>query len=344
MYLTEKEIFSQYKALKQTFNYFMEKKDDIRRFKEKYCFKGITYIGSGSGACLCESAEVSAKVYMDMSANSLTAGDLMLNFSHYSNLLKDSLIVTPSRSGSTTEVIKAIEKAKESHKTLAISISAKKDSVLGKICDLSLELPWAFDESVCQTRTVTNLYMANLILIAIFSGNDKLIDEIKQSIEKGEMFIEKYSHMLEEIGKDDWWDRVVVLGDSELQGIASEAAIAFMEIPQIQANFHHILDVRHGPIVLINDKTLVVMACSNYGISLQKDLIKDIQKKGAKIITIGSSEGLGSDYHVNIPDYCNYGVKGIPFIFVPQVIAYNKAKLKGINPDLPDGLESYIEL
>ena len=33
------------------------------------------------------------------------------------------------------------------------------------------------------------------------------------------------------------WDNVVILADSELYGIASEASIAFVESPQVHANY-----------------------------------------------------------------------------------------------------------
>ena len=37
--------------------------------------------------------------------------------------------------------------------------------------------------------------------------------------------------------------------------IASEGALAFKEIARIPSISYHLLDVRHGPMVLIDDKT-----------------------------------------------------------------------------------------
>ena len=61
--------------------------------------------------------------------------------------------------------------------------------------------------------------------------------------------MERYAPLAQEVAQEEW-ESVVVLADSELDGIASEAAIAFVEIPQVHANYYHVLDVRHGPMVL----------------------------------------------------------------------------------------------
>lgn len=344
MYLTEKEIFTQYEALDKTYQYFLGKAEEIGDFTNKINYNSITFIGCGSSYCLAQSAETSAKIQLGIPANSIPAGDLMINFPFYRKILKDTLLVVNSRSGSTSEVLAAVKRAKKELNTPCILISAKTNSELGNIVDLNIELPWSFDESVCQTRTVTNFYTANLLLLAIINNDDSILNEIKIAINKGEEYINEYTPLLEKIAKDNIWNKVVLLADSELDGIANEAAIAFKEIPQLPSNYYHVLDVRHGPMVLIDDKTLVIMAVAPFESSYQRELIKDIKNKGAKVISFGSKEEIGADYHIKVSDYENYSVKGIPFIFISQVIAYYKALELGINPDKPLGLDPWIEL
>jgi fructoselysine-6-P-deglycase FrlB-like protein len=72
VYLTEKEIFGQYKALKETYQYFLDQKQVIQDFKNKTHFKSMTYIGCGSGYCLCQSGEISAKLRMESCKSSGT--------------------------------------------------------------------------------------------------------------------------------------------------------------------------------------------------------------------------------------------------------------------------------
>jgi len=346
MYKTEVEIMSQYKALARTYEYFMAKSLEIKEFCQHHSFASLTFIGAGSGYCICQSGEISAKMRLGIPANSIPAGDLMLNFPHYEKIIQNTLLIALSRSGSTTELVLAVQNAKHKYSTPCISVCATRNSDVSRLADLNLEIPWVFDESVCQTRTVSNFYAANLLLIGILGNDLTLLDEIKSCIEAGEAYMKEYTQCLREISQDDKWEKVVVLADSELQGIASEGALAFKEICRIPSNYYHILDVRHGPMVLIDDNTLVIMACSPYGSYYQQALIADIKNKGAQVITVGtrSASSWGSDVHIVVPDYDNYGVMGIPFIFVPQAIAYFRAVYRGINPDVPEGLKPWIKL
>lgn len=346
MYKTEREIMSQYEALGKTYRYIMDRRDELKAFMDKQHCKSVTFIGCGSSYSLCKSAEISFKLRSGMAANSIPAGDLMINFPHYERLMKDTLLVVPSRSGSTTEVIRAVEKVQDKYDTPCISISAASDSRLGRMADINLELPWAFDESVCQTRTVTNLYFANLLLIAILLEDSLLIDELNRAVQNGNAYMERVQGEINEIAKRVGWEKVVVLADSELAGIAEEGALAFNEICQIPSNYYHVLDVRHGPMVLINDRTMVIMVCSPWGESYQKDLIRHLKSKGAFVVTVSSREGnvWGSDCNISIPPYQNYGVYGVPFILVPQLLSYYKAIEDGVNPDAPQGLDPWIKL
>jgi fructoselysine-6-P-deglycase FrlB-like protein len=346
MYLTKNELLSQNKALEKTFRYFLQKKEAISEFKEENKIDYLTFIGSGSSYYLGQSSEMSARIHLGLPSTALAAGDLILNFSHYQKILQKSLLVSLSRSGKTTEVVLAVKRSKEAYNTPFISVCASKGSELSKLADLSLEMPWSFDESVCQTRTVTNLYTAALLLLSLLGEQDGIIEEIEQAINLETEYIDNYKDPLREFVQDFSWNKVVVLADSELQGLGQVGALAFKEIAMVPSNYHHILDVRHGPMVLVDEDTLVIIAISPNKLSYQEDLVRDLKESGALVITVGEEqeETKGSDLHVVIPEFKNYGVRGIPFIFVPQSIAFYKAVQQGINPDQPRNLSPWINL
>lgn len=346
MYKIKNEIFSQYDALKKTYDYFIDRADEIKEFWETNKTDSMTFTGCGSSFSVCRSAEVSARIRLDIPAYSMATGDLLVNFNHYDNVMNKTMLIAPSRSGSTSEVIMAVNKAKEKHNIPCVSISAKVDSELGRLSDLNLEIPWAFDESVCQTRTVTNLYMACLLFVGILADDRDLLEELKQSIHSGNAYIDEYSPIMKEIAQSHPWEKVVVLGDSEVQGIAEEGSLAFKEICRAPSSFHNVLDVRHGPMVLIDNKTLVIVACSPEEESYQKDLISDLKAKGALVVTVSHKKDnvWGADYNISVPKYNNFAVMGVPFIFVPQAVSFYKAIHLGINPDMPEGLDPWIKL
>ncbi|HHY15236.1 MAG TPA: SIS domain-containing protein, partial [Firmicutes bacterium] len=174
MYLTRKEIFGQYEALRKTYDYMLEREQQIKTVFEKHKPKSLTFIGCGSGYTLCHSGEVSTKLRLNLPANAVAAGDLLVNFEQYRGLLTDTMIIAASRSGGTSEVVLSVERAKEMG-VPTVAIPAKENSPLAALAELSLEIPWVFDESVCQTRTVTNFYAAQLLLIAILAEDRQLL-------------------------------------------------------------------------------------------------------------------------------------------------------------------------
>ncbi len=346
MYKIETEIFNQYDSLAQTYHYLVGHVEEIKEFWDNGGFRSITFIGCGSSYSLCKSAEVSAKLLLGCPVNSIPGGDVLLNFPMYKELLKGSLLIIPSRSGSTSEIVNVVKQAKEQLGSKCIAISAVEASELSRICDMSFELTWAYDESVCQTRTVTNLYMTDLMIIGAMAGNMGLLQEIKEAVNNEEKFIKQYTEKLKDIAEKALWDKVVVLSDGELKGIGDEGSLAFKEISQLQSNHYHILDLRHGPMVLVNERTLVIIECPPYNYKYQHELINDIKKKKATVVTVSSEAGdsMDSDLDIKLKAYKNYGINGIPFIFVSQAISYFRAMKDGLDPGNPPGLDPWIKL
>ncbi len=176
---TNLEIFSQYEALQKSIKYLDE-------FNEKGIItdllqsrKTTIFIGCGSSYSISKSAEKTLRRYGKNDVFAFPAGDVLVNSEEYFGIFEDALIIVPSRSGQTSEIILAIEKIKEKMDVDVLSISMVKESPIGAMSVMNLEFPWAFDESVCQTRTVTNLYMILLYLSGLLTSQPTLINEIR---------------------------------------------------------------------------------------------------------------------------------------------------------------------
>lgn len=269
----------------------------------------------------------------------------MVNFKSNKKAFEDSIVVAISRSGDTTEILKTVTAMKTELGTPVVGITCVEDSQLGKIADLCLMMPWTFDESVCQTGTVTNLYAATALLLAGFARNNSVYDDMKKMTAVGDNFISENVSAFKNIANKRW-DKVVVLADGEISGLACEGALAFKEICCTISNYYHVLDVRHGPMVLIDKNTLVIADLKPDNKEYQLDLITDVVRKGATIVvsTDDSYEAIKNiDLHVKHPNVGNIA-EGLPFINVAQLIAYQRAILKGIDPGNPEGLDAWINL
>lgn len=347
MSLTYSEIKQQYAALQQTYDYMMSKRSDIVAFVRGLQTKSVTFVGCGSSYCLSESAAFSVRLRAGIPASALAGGDLMLNPQRYRPLMEETLIIAPSRSGSTSEVVEAVKLIREYKQVPVLALSCVAGSPLSQKADFTLELPWAFDNSVCQTRTVSNLYTANLMIAAFLGEDEKLLNDLAVVIRQGEAYMERVESAIRQAA-DFEWSNAVLLADGELQGIAAEGAIALTEIAKVQAHSFHLLDVRHGPMVTVGADTLVIALLTADGTAHQSKLIQDIKGRGATVIAYADRAGVidpaAADLAVESGAELDIAVQGIPFIFIPQIVALVKAERLGINPDSPDGLTAWVKL
>jgi glucosamine--fructose-6-phosphate aminotransferase (isomerizing) len=346
MNTTYEEIKSQYVALKKTVEYMKEKQTEITSFFEHLQTRSFVFIGSGSSYYVSQSAEMIVKTEMGLPASSMPAGDVMVNYESYRNIFSGSTVVAISRSGNTTEIINTINTIKKDLDVSVLGITCVENSDLNKVADLTLNLPWAFDQSVCQTRTITNLYTVVALIVAALSKNKSISDNIEKVIVNGDKFLSDYEDTLKSIGYEHW-DKVVVLADGKITGIATEAALAFNEIAKVPSNYYHLLDARHGPAVLLDQNTLVIAAISKGQLEYQLSLIHDFVNKGCIVIACKDksihdidSVRLNVTYETDLDDIS----VGIPFVNVSQLISYYKAQQKGLNPDEPEGLDAWIKL
>lgn len=341
---TYEEMKGQYSALKDTAAYISNRINALNRFLDEKPYQNIAFIGCGSSYSVSKSLEAIYQNLTGRSAMSLAAGDLMLHTENYRISLENSLIVAITRSGSTSEVIKAIEAVKAMVPVRVISITCVEDSPIAPLSDVVLTMPWAYDASVCQTRTVSNLYLAGAILCAGIAKKNDVIENVCKTVNELEAYANRIEPMFQNIAKEKW-DNAVVLADGEIGGIAEEGALAFKEICQLMSNYYGLLDSRHGPMVMIGRNTLVIASITNGG-EQECRLIADVAKKYATILTV-------SDEEIQLPKtYANIAFgrpldvigRGLALIVVCQFAAYYKSLVRGVNPDAPTGLDAWIKL
>ena len=205
------EIRSQYEALRKTLSLFEEKRASLARIwaekkpKAANAQRKFTVMGCGSSYMVsCSLRDTAARV-LDLPVFAMAAGDLWLNCESYQRQLDGAIIVAVSRSGKTSEILHAADAmdAAGIRYTLC-GIVAATDTPLGERAAVSLEIPWAFDESVCQTRSVSNLYAAGLCLISGFAGDKKVPEALSKLCETGDAYLKKAEPLMEQIAKEPW--------------------------------------------------------------------------------------------------------------------------------------------
>jgi fructoselysine-6-P-deglycase FrlB-like protein len=345
MYLTEAEILDTPLALASTCDYFKKRDGDLTEFFAKHTQRKFAVLGCGSSFMLAKSAATLLASMPDTAASAIPAGDYILNYDFWQETVRGSIVILLSRSGKTSEMVWALKHIKETLGCPAVSITMQAENDLTPLCDLNLVLDWCYDNSVCQTRTVTNLYTASLLLAAKYASRDSLRESVYAAAENSSAFNLRYRPMLQEIAAMDW-DHAVVLADGPVSGIAEEGALAFTEIAMLPGRCFHLLDYRHGPIVVSGSKTLTLVLLRPGEGELQGKMVRDVMARGSIVVTISDqAENLyGAAAHVQITDVDDFAAWGILFIYVAQMTALLKALALGGNPDQPKGLDAYISL
>jgi len=341
MPITYDEIHDTFNALQKTEAYLESEWAGIETFlrgADKFVF-----VGCGSSYSIAKSFAAICIMGTGKPASAVAAGDVILHAQRYKKAVDGAAVVFISRSGRTSELLMALDAMESQGCDFEVaSLICADGTPLGARSSLVLSTPWAFDESVCQTRCVTNFYFIAAYVYAKIAGETSLMNDLRFLLSDGG-YISRAEALAEEISGLPW-THVVVLADAELEGIAEEGSLVFKEVCQLPSNYHHLLDVRHGPMVLIGGKTLV-LAVIGGSRKLEHDLLGDMKKKDA--LTVAFVNGTDELEDIRVTGFgrpMSHIACGIPFIILCQLIAYYKSKVTGADPDKPEGLDPWIAL
>jgi fructoselysine-6-P-deglycase FrlB-like protein len=150
-------------------------------------------------------------------------------------------LVAVSRSGTTTEVVRAV--ASVSPHTRVVVVTATEDSPLARAANDLILLSFADEESIVQTRFATS----TLALILASLGWD-----IETSAEQA---VAQLATGAPRVAEDTL--QFVFLGRGMAAAIASEAALKMREVLGAWTEAYPTMEFRHGPISALTERSLV---------------------------------------------------------------------------------------
>lgn len=344
MYLTELELRGQFDAVEKTVAALAASRRELAPILSST--KALCVLGCGSSYSLAKSAAVQFSQITGIPAYAIAAGDLLVNFPSYANMLRGCTLLLLSRSGSTSEVLRAAERCKAELGCKVLSVCACEQAPAQALADWSLTLPWAFDEAVCQTRTVTNLYVAGLGLAYLAGQNEAGLAALHALAGQAKTFCAAPEEALSALAAEGW-TRAVVLADSGPAGLAEEGALAFKEICRRDSNHYHLLDVRHGPMVQIGQDTLVIALLSSGDRPLQRALLADLSQRTKHLLVLDCVPEDGAELpgvRISLPACGPDDVRAVFAIYCIQLLCFHHALVRGVDPDKPEGLDPWIKL
>ena len=175
-------------------------------------------------------------------------------------------VLALSRSGTTTEVLMALERLEGGTPTVALTAVA--DSPLAEAAGAAVVLAFADERSVVQTRFATT---ALVYLRAHLGIDPTAAADAAEAVLTDRLPVEPAA-----------FDRFHFLGSGWTVGLAAEAALKLREAGRAWTESYPAMEYRHGPIATADARTLVVAFDP-----LDEALAADIRATGARLLAAG---------------------------------------------------------
>ncbi|WP_040166036.1 SIS domain-containing protein [Microbacterium gorillae] len=212
-------------------------------------------------------------------------------------------VILLTRSGTTTEILEIAERIRGT--VPVIGITGDPTSPLPGLVDRIIELPFADEQSVVQTRFATTalaLLRASLgedLSAAIAQARSVLAEDLDADLVEAE----QYSF----------------LGTGWTYGLANEAALKMRESSQSWTEAYYAMEYRHGPIA--------------------------IAAPGRVTWALGQTpDGIAEDVANTGAHYEHRDIDGMAELVRVHRVALERARARGLNPDLPRNLTRSVIL
>ena len=298
--------------------------------------KSIYLIGSGSSYNASLLAKSLFLKYANVKIDALLASEIEMSPELIS---EDSVVVMLSQSGETADILNAVHVAKQKHCKI-ISIVNILNSSLSQDSSVVVGLNCGPEIGVAATKSFTAQIVILLTILQLLSDSklhiafDFISDGISQILSN-----EKISDVSEKISQ---CSDIYVMGRGIHYPVSLESALKLKELTYIHAEGIAGGEMKHGPLALMDESTLVIMLNpSDLTYSDTLTSAKEIKARGAKIIGISDKFDETYDFWLEIPS-CDE-ISSIVFeVVMIQLLSYHAAVLKNVDPDYPRNLAKSV--
>jgi glucosamine--fructose-6-phosphate aminotransferase (isomerizing) len=162
----------------------------------------------------------------------------------------------------------------------------------------------------------------------------------------GTQLIATYHGLTRQLGQDSRFERFYFLGSGLQYGLASEANLKMKEMSLSFSEAFHFMEFRHGPMSMVNERTLIVGLLSEKNRAHELAVLHEMRKLGAQTLVLTDQAVAEQEvdyqvcFHSGLPD-TSRAVLYLPFL---QLLGYYRAVTNGQNPDQPHNLTAVIVL
>lgn len=334
---THDEIYSQPEAWNTALTVLAENLSDIQLIFPLQVDQ-VIFTGCGSTYYLAMAAAALTQQMTGFPCRAFPASELWL-YPRSSYVDRKSLLVAVSRSGETTETLQACESFLNDKRGILMTLSCYTQMPLAKMGDLNIVLTSGQEQSVAQTRAFSTLYLATVALASVWAGRTDLFDSLSLLPEAGGRVLDQAAPLAAEIGTDESIDRFYWLGSGPRYGLAAELSLKMKEMSLSHSEPFHFLEFRHGPKSMVTKSSLVIGLRSSVNEKRESAVLTDVKALGSRVVEIAESDG-----SIQFESGLDEAIRNVLYLPVGQMIAYERSLSKGLNPDLPNNLDTVVKL
>ncbi len=311
----------------------------LRAFYRAGAYDNVYFTGCGS---TYYAAIAAAAAYQEMTGRpgrALPASEIWLYPGAIPRHHGRALLVAFSRSGETTETLRACDAFRSHHAGDIVTLSCVPDRALASMGDINLLFPMAQEESIAQTRAFTTLYLGSLAMAAFWSERDDVWLEMQALPGVLERLLAEIGDFTHALGSDLGLDRFYFLGSGLRYGLACELSLKMKEMSLTHSEPFHFMEFRHGPKSMITPTSLVMGLVSEANQAYDRAVLRDMAGMGANILAVDEYDGQVT-LKSGLPDLA----RSMLFVPVGQLVALARSLAKGLDPDRPNNLDAVVKL
>lgn len=336
---TRTEIHSQPEAWQATLSALRAGHEALRSFYNAGAFDTLLFTGCGSTYYLALAGAALFQAMTGVPARGLPASEIWLNPASSYNAGARTLLVAISRSGETSETLHAVESFGSRANGASLTLSCYPDKPLATAGTYNIVLAAGQEDSVAQTRAWSVLYLGTLALALAAAGDAAAFDALNKLPAAGADILDSHETLAEDIGRATQLDRFYFLGSGARYGIACELSLKMKEMSLTHSEPFHFMEFRHGPMSMVTPSTLLFALLSESNRDYELAVVREMQALGARVVTLGEAEA-----DIAFSSGVSEALRNVLYLPFGQMMAFERALSKGLNPDRPTNLETVIRL
>jgi len=254
-----------------------------------------------------------------------------------------SLVIGLSQSGETMDVLNALKAAKSQGATIAALVNVVGSS-LDRLAESSIHLNAGPELAVATTKAFTSKIAHLQLLTQSIANQPKVaLDSIAEAISalKAVLGSQTYLKIQKLALSLQNQQHVFVIGKGVGVGAASEVALKLKETAYIHAEGLAAGELKHGSLALIEPGTPCIVLLSE--LETQPAILSaamELKARGGRVIGIGAESQAVFDDFIQVQAAGTVSI--IAQVAVGQILGYELALLKGIDPDKPRNLAKSV--